>query len=899
MQLQNFLSPIFQTERCYCILSSLTFVFQITQLLEEDCFNGNSSILGVIIGLLIFLWEFLNILKPDNMKKSLFLEAFLSITIGFHLFLGLYLIKHQSLYFEVLVILAQAENLVKGVRKLIIIERFTVFILFSVRLNFFAEHALQSLFYLFLVIFLILKASCFKVEQSKTQKTTQNAQNSEIHKPIIYNEFENTESHFEVLNHFKEAVILFDSNLKIKWHNDFLFQIFDVPKSTSLEQLESIILNIEQEENSMNPKPINMANHDKITQAFKAFHSRVESIVECGNGSDNEIKSPGLPTLKNFEKKPEVITRNVTKSTAALTDFDSSNRFIEFCSKKNFKTAKTSYFLNQNGNFASEHLLPATQKKCVKNFLLEIFSSLTASIFCIVEEESDSQKFNIYGSLMTDKESPKQNYFISFYPYKGEIFVCLRPLNKNDLILSLYNNNLSQSKQLASMCHELRTPLNSVTNMLEILQSEIHATNCEELQHCEYVENALWNSKLLLSSINDFLDFFSITSQLFSLELLKLNIQNFAQEVSDLFRPHAEKKGLKFNLNCRVQKQKFFSTDPKRLRQIIFNLLSNSIRFTQEGFINITIKEKLNFLKFSIKDSGSGIEKNDLINLANFQGINTNSTQTTGGFGLCISNYLANYLGPTISETKENVLFRGLKVKSGFGKGTNISFIVRNNERITRTVRKESLASIQEDLSQSLSVASENRKEKLEKILNSSLTEYKFIDLKSDTKNETIAPSGFDTPVNEEDRLKTCEIEEKCKCPKILAVDDNDFNLFVLSERFRKKNICIDIAHSGVEAIKNIEEFIENKNTNANFCEKCKFYKLILMDIDMPVKNGFETTKELKDLFTKANINAPIVALSAFNQNDMREKANEFGMDDYYEKPFTQENLEKIVIDYI
>ncbi len=78
------------------------------------------------------------------------------------------------------------------------------------------------------------------------------------------------------------------------------------------------------------------------------------------------------------------------------------------------------------------------------------------------------------------------------------------------------------------MCHELRTPLNSVTNMLEILQSEIHATNCEELQHCEYVENALWNSKLLLSSINDFLDFFSITSQLFSLELLKLNIQNFA-----------------------------------------------------------------------------------------------------------------------------------------------------------------------------------------------------------------------------------------------------------------------------------------------------------------------------------------------------------------------------------
>ena len=236
------------------------------------------------------------------------------------------------------------------------------------------------------------------------------------------------------------------------------------------------------------------------------------------------------------------------------------------------------------------------------------------------------------------------------------------------------------------MCHELRTPLNSVTNMLEILQSEI---DCEkELQHCEYIGNALWNSKLLLSSINDFLDFFSISSQLFTLELSKLNIPTFAQEVYDLFRPHAEKKGLKFSLSCCDLKQKTFSTDSKRLRQIIFNLLSNAIRFTQEGAINIVIKEKLNFLKFSIKDSGSGIEKNDLINLANFQGSKTNLNQTTGGFGLCISNYLANYLGPTITETKENVLFRGLKVKTGFGKGTNISFIVRNNEKIMKNMKK-------------------------------------------------------------------------------------------------------------------------------------------------------------------------------------------------------------------
>ena len=67
----------------------------------------------------------------------------------------------------------------------------------------------------------------------------------------------------------------------------------------------------------------------------------------------------------------------------------------------------------------------------------------------------------------------------------------------------------------------------------------------------------------------------------------------------------------------------------------------------------------------------------------------------------------------------------------------------------------------------------------------------------------------------------------------------------------------------------------------------------------MPIKNGFETTKELKELFKEAKINVPIVALSAFNQNDMQEKVTESGIDQYYEKPFTQEYLDKIVHDYI
>ena len=905
MQLKIF-SLFLRNDRFYCILSAIIFGFQLTQILKEDWLTRNSSIVVIAFSLLIFLWDFFYILKPDGLKNFWFLISFLSTTIAFHIYLSLYLIKDHTLYFEVLAIIGQAENLIKRSkqsiisRQSIIFERFAVFIFFSIKFNFFVEKKIESLFYLGLLLLLIFKISFHQKRVVKElAKPQKNVNNQETLKPIK----NNVECHFQVLNHFREAVILFDSNHKIKWHNDFLYRIFDVPKSSSIEQLQTIILNIEQEENSMNGKSINITNHQKMTQAFKAFHSRVESIVECGIDSENDMKSPGLSALV---RKSDVISRNVSQSTAAMTTtvFGSSSKNFEFCSKKNFKEKK-SYFLNQNGNFASEHNIISAQKKRVKNFLIEIFSSLNASVLCIVEDEPDFQKFNMYGSLMIDKDSPKQNFFISFYPYKGDIFVCLRPLDKNDLILSLYNNNISQNKQLASMCHELRTPLNSVTNMLEILQSEIQLTNREESQHKEYIANALWNSKLLLSSINDFLDFFSISSQIFSLDLSNFNIKNFSQEIIDLVRPHAEKKGLKFIFNNRVNTQKPFNTDTKRLRQIILNILSNSIRFTQEGFVSITMKEKLNFLKFSIKDSGTGIAKNELLHLANFQGIQHNRSQTTGGFGLCISNYLANYLGPTLNETiRDNWLFRGLQVKTGVGKGTKFSFIIRNNDKVSKNIIKESLASIQEDLSQS--IASENRQEMIEKILANSITEYKFIEIKSETKNETLAPqSGVDTPINEfeddqELKIKSQKIEEKkCKCPKVLAVDDNEFNLFVLRERFLKKNVIIEVAHSGVEAIKNISEFIEKKNSSEKFCEKCQFYRLILMDIDMPIKNGFETTRELKNLFKEAKINVPVVALSAFNQNDIKEKLKESSIDEYYEKPFTQEYLEKIVHDYI
>ena len=96
--------------------------------------------------------------------------------------------------------------------------------------------------------------------------------------------------------------------------------------------------------------------------------------------------------------------------------------------------------------------------------------------------------------------------------------------------------------------------------------------------------------------------------------------------------------------------------------------------------------------------------------------------------------------------------------------------------------------------------------------------------------------------------------DDTCNCKKVLAIDDNSFNLFVLTEIFKKKNYNIDVASSGVEAINSVREQSKNYDKSEKFCIKYKFYKLILMDIDMPIKNGFETTIELKKLFKEFDI---------------------------------------------
>lgn len=138
---------------------------------------------------------------------------------------------------------------------------------------------------------------------------------------------------------------------------------------------------------------------------------------------------------------------------------------------------------------------------------------------------------------------------------------------------------------------------------------------------------------------------------------------------------------------------------------------------------------------------------------------------------------------------------------------------------------------------------------------------------------------------------------EKCKCKKVLIVDDSPFNLEAAQILLKKNGVESDLANNGVEALNQIKIITESKLRK--FCRRCKFYKLILMDIDMPIKNGIQTTKELKEMEQEKKIKMTIVGLSAFHQEDIRKQGMDAGMENYIIKPINQTKIKELIAKFI
>ncbi|ENI4485887.1 response regulator [Vibrio fluvialis] len=228
--------------------------------------------------------------------------------------------------------------------------------------------------------------------------------------------------------------------------------------------------------------------------------------------------------------------------------------------------------------------------------------------------------------------------------------------------------NQSKSQFLAMMSHELRTPLNAVLGLIDLLRDDSDAYQQEML---EQMENS---AELLLVIINDILDLSRIESGHFELQRHWISLSKKLQHALEYHSQMAQAKDIKFNVKASICEQFEYWVDSVRLTQILFNIIGNAIKFTHQGFVDVSLVTARDRFEIEVRDSGIGIDNERIEHLFSpFIQADTSITRNYGGtgLGLAITKHLVELMGGTI------------KVNSKLGEGSLFTISIPLESRST------------------------------------------------------------------------------------------------------------------------------------------------------------------------------------------------------------------------
>ena len=508
--------------------------------------------------------------------------------------------------------------------------------------------------------------------------------------------------------------------------------------------------------------------------------------------------------------------------------------------------------------------------------------------------------------------------------------------------------NRAKSNFLSNMSHDIRTPMNAIIGFTTLAVSNID----DKKRVRDYLGKILSSSNHLLSLINDILDMSRIESGKIHLEETEVSLSEVLHDLKTIISGQIHAKQLELYMDAMDVTNEDVYCDKTRLNQVLLNLLSNAVKFTPAGgTVSVRIRQCPGTQKGSelyeirVKDNGIGMSQEFVKKIFSpFERERTSTVSRTQGTGLgmAITKNIVNMMGGTIEVHTEQ------------GKGTE--FIVRlpfriqsEHQRIEKIAELEGLKALVVDddfntcdsvtkmlvrvgmrsewtLSGKEAVLRARQSMELGDAFHAYIIDWRLPDMNGIEVTRQIRSFGDDTPIiiltaydwsdievearaagvtafcakpmfmsdiretlmsaigqklAEDTILPSVDSDFRGRC--ILLVEDNELNSEIAVEILNEYGFMVDTAENGVEAVQKVRN-----STPGN-------YDLVLMDVQMPIMNGYEATKQIRALDDPALAGITILAMTANAFDEDRKKALKCGMDGFLSKPIVIEELISIL----